>query len=215
MDMSRFARWAPLTGVLFFVLAVAGVLLAGPDSPSFPDDPQKYLSYYSDDSGRVILGSWLSCLGAFSLLWFLGSLSTWLHAVEPGSSRLARIAHGGGVAGSALLIAGFIANMIPAFRVDQDKALSADVAVSLGDLSTGLVFVAAPFALAAMLGATAVAALRTAALPAWWCWVTAVIAIALLVIWISFLALALFTIWVLVMAVLLYRRQAAVVPAAA
>jgi hypothetical protein len=209
MATSRFARWAPLTGTIFFVLALLGVLIGGPDSPNFPDRPAKYVAYYHSHTGRVFASSWLMLVAVFFLLWFLGSLNQRMHRFEGGDGRVARLAFGGGVAGSALMLAGIVVNMLPAIRADDNKVLSDDVAVAWGDLSVGLIFIAAPIAFAVLLAGAALLGLRTGMMPAWWSWVTAVVALGLLVIFVSFLFLGLFVIWVLVMSILLLRAQPA------
>ena len=209
MATSRLVRLAPLSGVGFFILTLVAILMEGSDSPDFVAPPAEWATFYTGNEGRVILGSWLGAIGVFFLLWFLGSLAAASRRAEGGDRRASALAHGGGVAGSALLLASYAANMVAALRVDDQKTISPDMAATFGDLANALGFIAAPFAFAVLLGATALVGVRNGLLPAWYSWVTAVIALGLLVVFISWAVMGLFVIWVLVTSILLYVRQPA------
>ena len=174
MATSRLVRLAPLSGVGFFILTVISIPIADKDSPDFVGPPAEWATFFTENEGSVILGSWLGAIGVFFLLWFLGSLAAASRRAESGDRRLTALAHGGGVAGSALLLASYSVSMVAALRVDDQKTISPDMAGTFGDLSNALGFIAAPFAFAALLGATALVGLRSGLFPAWFSWVTVV-----------------------------------------
>ena len=210
MASSRLVRLAPLSGVGFVILYAAAVVMVGKDSPEFVDAPAKWATYYVENEGPIIFGGWLGALGVFFLLWFLGSLAAASRRAEGGDRRASALAHGGGVAGCALLLAGYAVNMVAALRADDQKTISPDMAATFGDLGNALGFIAAPIAFAVLLGATALVGVRNGLLPAWYSWVTAVIAVGLLVVFVSWaVMLVLFPLWVLVTSILLYLRQPA------
>ncbi|HUR50593.1 MAG TPA: hypothetical protein VMZ11_00555 [Mycobacteriales bacterium] len=206
MQMSRLARVAPLTGVAFFVLALAGVVAMG-ESPDFAGKPADFTAYYTDDKGRVILGSMVFNLGVFFLLWFLGSLVAASRRAEGGDGRVSRLAYGGGLVGSALLLGGMSINLMAAFRVDEQGAISDDVAVVYGDLSNTLAFLAASIGFAVLLAGVAVVNARTPFLPRWLTWVTGLLALGLFEPFASWAFLLALPVWVVVVASLLFLQQ--------
>ena len=211
MDTFRFARYAPLTGVAFFLLAVVGGISMG-STPGFADEPSEFTEYFLDDPDRVVLGSSLFIMGAFFLIWFLGSVAAAARTAEGGDGRVSRLAFGGGLVGSALFLAGMATQMMAALRVDERKTISDDVAVVYGDLSSVLGFLAAACGFAVLLAGVAVVNSRTPFLPRWLTWVSAIFAVGLFVPFISWAFLLAFPVWVLVVASLLFVRQPPVSP---
>ena len=58
MNTARWERYAPLTGVLFVIFTVAGILIGMSDSPEdFPGASREIVEYYEDDPGKIILGT--------------------------------------------------------------------------------------------------------------------------------------------------------------
>jgi hypothetical protein len=95
------------------------------------------------------------------------------------------------------------------FRVDdENNKISDSLAAAYGDLSTALGFIAGPYAFAALAGGTAIVALRTGVLPMWLAWISVLVAIGMLVPFISWALLLVFPLWVLIISILLLLRSA-------
>ena len=212
--MSRLARLAPLTGVVFLVLAVAGVVSMG-ESPDFAAKPEDFTEFYTDDKGRVILGSMLFNLSIFFLIWFIGTLATASGRAEGADRRVSRIAYGGGLAGATLAVAGMSLNLMAALRVDERGSIPDEVAVVYGDLSVTLGFIAASMGFAVLLAGVAVVNARTRFLPAWLTWVSGIMAIGLFEPLFSWLFVLVLPLWVAVVASLMFLAQPDAEPAAA
>jgi hypothetical protein len=213
MDTRRWERFAPLTGVLFVLLTVAGIVIGLSDSPDdFPAKVDDIVQYYQDDPGKIMLGSWLGLLGGFFLIWFAGSVRARLR--DAGEERLGTIAFGGAVAAAT---AGFLidaANFTAAMRADEDDKIDPAVATTLYDLANSLVGTALPTAIAVFVAATGVAALRSGVLPRWLGIVSLVLAVTLLIFFIAWFMTAVALLWALLVSILLYRAEPAVPVAA-
>ena len=212
MDTSRFVRYAPLTGVVFFLLALAAGI-AGGSTPGFADKPSEFTDYYTDNEGRVILSGALFIMAVFFLIWVLGSLAAAARGAEGGDGRVSRLAFGGGLVGSTLFLAGVAANMMAGLRVSERDSISDDVAVVYGDLSSALGFLAAAAGFAVLLAGIAVVNSRTPFLPRWLTWVSGILAVGLFEPFASWAFMLAFPVWVLVVASILYFRQQPVAPA--
>jgi hypothetical protein len=205
METSRLARVAPLTGIAFLVLSLAGVVIMG-ESPDFAGKPEAFTEYYTDDKARIIFGAMVFNVGVFFLLWFLGSLAAASRLAEAGDGRVSRLAYGGGLVGSALLLAGMSMNLMAALRVDEQGSISDDVAVVLGDLSNTLGFIAAAMGFAVLLAGVAVVNARTPFLPGWLTWVTGLLALGLFEPFASWAFLIALPVWVAIVASLLFLQ---------
>lgn len=117
-------------------------------------------------------------LSTGALLWFLGSLRSYLARAEGGDGHLATVAFGAGVLGFGLQAA--IQAPQSTLAMASDQPLDAQLAAMISDLG-GAISVVAYVPVAVMLGAVAVVALHTRALPAWLAWLSAVTAITYLV----------------------------------
>jgi hypothetical protein len=212
MDTSRFARYAPLTGVAFFLLALAGGISMG-SSPDFADRPSEFTKYYLDDHDRVVLGGALLVMAVFFLVWFLGSVAAAARTAEGGDGRVSRLAFGGGLVGATLFLAGVSTQMMAGLRVGERNSISDDVAVVYGDLSSVLGFLAAACGFAVLLAGVALVNSRTPFLPRWLTWVSGILAIGLFEPFASWAFVLAFPVWVLVVASILFMRQASVSPA--
>jgi hypothetical protein len=208
MWTSRFVKFAPASGIVFFILAVLGSVAMLADSPDFAGPPGEYATYFTDHADRITWGAVSTMTAVFFLLWFLGSLTSLLGVAEGGDRRVTSIARAGGVAGAGLLLASSAVSAVGGLRVDDQTSISDDLAAAYGDLSSAFVGLAAPYAFAVLLGATAVVSLRTGVLPMWLTWVSVVIAIGMLVPLISFAMMPVFALWVLIVSILLLLRSA-------
>jgi hypothetical protein len=96
-------RWSRASGVLFVVLAVAAFLVTG-DVPKVNDGPDKLVSFYDGDRGRVLTGTVIFGLAMIVLGWFIGTIAFILR--EAGQSRLGAIgvALGGAFLGAQAVV---------------------------------------------------------------------------------------------------------------
>jgi hypothetical protein len=106
-----------------------------------------------------------------------------------------------------LLAAGFALNSAGALRA-RESGITPDVAAVFYDSGLAMIGLAGAIAIAVLLAATAAVALGFGALPRWFGWLTAVLAVLGLVTPVSFLLSLLFPLWVAVAAVLLMRDPA-------
>jgi hypothetical protein len=208
---ARWERLGPLAGIIAVALFVVGVaVIEGGGAPGDDATPQEYLSYYQDDDDTILLGGVLFQLGAVFFLWFLGHLRARLAAAEGGVHRLTAIAFGGGLVAvtCALLIPG--ADQAGALSNDQ---ITGDAAVVFNNFGDAF-FIAAEFAAAVLLAATALVVLATRALPRWLAWVSLVVALWLLIAPIGWAALIFAVpVWTIVVSLLLFMRPVAGEPA--
>ena len=206
MDFARLARLAPWSGVVFVVLFVVSAAMLPID---FGEEPDSLASSFADDMGRFIGAAQLAVIAGAALLWFSGTLASALLANGAGH-RLAGIARMGGAAAATLLIAGAVVFAVGALRADEDGSIAPEAATAVADIGLVLVAAAMPVASAVLVGATAVAALRTRRiLPTWLAWVSVVLAVALVILPINFIAVLFLAVWVLVVSGLMIMGRLA------
>jgi hypothetical protein len=206
------------TGIVGAVLLMVGFALPGAP-PKADDVPAEMTAFLTDHRGAILAGDFLAGLGIVALLWFLGSLRSYLRAAEGGEGRLSAASFGGGVAGAGLLLAALAVLSAAAFKVGGlgDDNLNR----ALFDLSTFLGFVPG-FAFAVLLGAASCSAARSGALPPWLYWLGSVAAVAQLLSTIGLfvesgffaeggffivLAFLMAAVWVIAVSVVLIRRN--------
>ncbi len=208
-------RAAPLTGIVFVALSIVGLSIAS-TGVDFLASGEELASFYEDNDARVTTGGALGTIAVAFLLWFLGSLWRTLRDAED-RSRLSVVAFGGGVAGALTLLIGSTLAIVAGARAGEAGTIEPAVAEVYYDFSGFLWGVTAPVAFAVLIGATALLTIRRGIFPAWWGWVSGLLAVALLVLPISWAAFIGAYVWVLVMSVWLYARggAAAGIPAAA
>jgi hypothetical protein len=210
MGLQGLARFAPLSGLAAVVLWIVSVAVAeGGDSPGDKAPATEIAAYFDRESGRIIGFTILFCLGSAAFIWFIGSLTARLRATL-GDGRLPSIVLGAGIA-TATMWACVIAPLAAgAFAFEnRERTLSPEAAEALMVVGDGF-FVVAEYLAVAFMGAAAVAILRGRAFPAWFGWVTGVIAVALIVPWIGWAALIFAVpLWTIVVSVWLFVKQPA------
>ena len=161
----RLQRWAPATGILFVVLIVAGFF--GPQAPKADESAAKVVDSFTGHRSGWLVKLYVESVGWAVFLWFLGSVAAALR--RAGELRLAAVAFAGGVASVVLIAVGYAVQAALAF--DIARVAGASTSKAIYDLSF-MAFVWSAFPAAVLLGSTAVASLRTRALPTWYGWAT-------------------------------------------
>jgi hypothetical protein len=161
MDVRRREQWGAATGILF-VIALVAAFVFGPDKPpGYDESAQQVLSYVQENRDETQASTALIVLGGFLFLWFLGTLGRALR-VGQGEGRLATVAVAGGVATIAVAAVGQAAFWAASYHTDLDPG----VVRGLYDLGSGA-FLLVGLAIAALIGASSLAAIRSGVLPSW------------------------------------------------
>lgn len=202
MSESKLERLAPLTGLVFVALLVAGTLVI--DNYDFLPPGDELKSFYETNSVSARTGYYLILLSTVFLLWFVGSLRSILRPAEGGTGRLSAVAFGGGVAAGAGMVVGNAAGLAAAVRGGADGGISVEAATALYDFTAVLMGNAVPMGYAVLLGATAVVSFRSGVFAGWLNWVTAVVAIGLVIPEVNFVAAGAAVLWVAVISLLLF-----------
>jgi hypothetical protein len=199
----RLGRLAPLTGVLFAVLAVVGVAV-GSESPGTDKPASKIVSYYETHSSELKASSILFALAFLALIGFGAALRSYARR-SPSAEGVSVLI----VAGSVLIAAGALttsgiefglANEIHHLGPESVKTLS-----FITEEAAFLPIIGGAFVFAVGAG---LAILRGAPLPRWLGWVAIVLGIAALIPPASFPSLLGFAIWSVIVSVLVYKRSA-------
>src|SRR5438105_14924985 len=105
MDERTSLRYAGVAGIVFVVLTLVGVFLAG--APPKPDAPvSEWRAFYSDHRTAVLLGVILGGIGSAVVLWFISGLRSVLQRAEGGSGTLAWTAFAGRLATAPASVVG-------------------------------------------------------------------------------------------------------------
>jgi hypothetical protein len=201
MQRKGIERFAPLTGVLFLVLAVIAGALAG-EPPDADESALEHLDYWQDKEGAQIAAAIVGAYAAGALVWFAASVRDAIARVEPGPSRLASISFGGAV----LLAAGITVNSAIQFATAKTAdELSPDSVHALSVLYSHFFF---PMALGTglFLFAAGLAAIRHGAFDRRLAWIGIVIAV-LAVTPAGFFAFLAMLVWSGITGIVLYRKK--------
>ncbi|MGY1915248.1 hypothetical protein [Blastococcus sp. SYSU DS0973] len=207
MSFPTRSRAPMVAGVAFAILAVAGNALLGA-TPPLHGDAAAVAQFYADAPTRIALAMTLSLISVFFLAAFLGTLLQVLGSAGGPDAWAGRMAGIGGAATVALVAGGSALNSAGALRAVDGGLLAPESAVVFYDGGLALSGLAAPLAMAVLLAATALGALRGRLLPRWFGSISAVLATVGVVTPVSFLLALLFPAWVVVAGVVLSRRPA-------
>lgn len=211
--MGGIARYAPLTGVLTVVLGAVTFLLADSwaDEPGSKASGAEIAAWLTDKSWEVVVVGWLWLLTAALFLWFLGSLRVVLARAEGGDRRVTAIAWSAGLS-ATVAFSIWAAPLMGAAAMEEfdGRTLSATAAEAMFVLSNGAGFYFVVEIAAGVLAlATAVVALRSAALPKWYGWLGGLYGLWLLIIPIGWLGMIGFPIWILLTTLLVWKAESA------
>lgn len=201
--MSRWVRWAPLSGIVFAALIIASFAVSG-STPGVKATGQHVISYYTDHRGSELASAFLGAYAIVFLLFFAAALRGHLRRVEPDSGTLAAMSLGGAV---LLAVGGGIFASVTFGLADAPDRLGADAAQALNVLNNDF-FVPLVAGVCVFMIANGLAAIRWGVLPAWLGWIAIVIAIVA-VTPIGFFGFLATVIWIIVVSVLLLLRARA------
>ena len=199
----RFERFAPLAGVIFFLLVVAAAVVGG-ETPSTEDPTGEVVSFWEDEEGKQIASSILLAWASVFFVWFAASWRAAIAGAEGGAGRLASIVYGGAVI-FATGAAGLASVAFGAAETAGDVPPA--VTQTLSVLNSVLFFPLAVGISLFLLG-SAVAILRTRVLPVWLGWVALVLGV-LAVTPVGFWALLAGIVLIVVFSILLFLRAGA------
>jgi hypothetical protein len=163
---SRGRRIDAATGVLAGALILAGFIVQ--TTPPSPDDPiGEVASYLALHRSGILTGDFLIACGGAVVLWWLGSLRSYLRSAEGGEGRLSAAAFLGGGVGVALTLAavGVQAGLVLNAAREGDAAV---IRFAFDTYNALLIAAAAPFA--TLIAAASCSAARSGAFPpsAYW-----------------------------------------------
>ena len=201
MERRGLERFAPLSGVVFLVLAVASFVIGG-EPPSVEDSTAEVVEFWKDNEGSQLASAILAAWAAVALVWFGGSLREAVVRAEGGPSRLGSIALGGTIVAAA----GITVNGALQFAaVDAADDVPPEVLQTISVLYVDMFFPMA-VGIALFLLASGTAAIRHGAFDRRLGWIALVIGV-LAITPAGFFAFIASLAWVGLAGVVLYRKK--------
>jgi membrane-associated protease RseP (regulator of RpoE activity) len=206
MRYSAIGQYSPLSGVIAVVLLVVATALVG--LIGYLPRAEDVLGSLAADRSSASIGTYLGALSMFFTIWFAGSLRSSIRAFEDHGGRASAIAFGGGIVAAIAIGLSFVAASAMFDRAGTSAGIDAAGALALYDLRSALLGEALPIGFGIMAGATAVAAVTTPMLPAWFGWLSVGVALVCLSP-IGFLGLIAGVAWIVIVGIWLSIRAAA------
>ena len=213
-------RWGgPVSGVLFAILLVAGVLLMNSSTPADDDPDDEFIQFYDDSGNRIeqIVAAYLLAGAGLAFLWFLNHLRRRL-TMAAGVDWLGGLMAGSGVIFVALLFAAATAWVIISgsleFGSTEIEQIDPSLMRILPQMGFGLLLIFGALSAALCITAASWAIIRTGALPSWLAWLGFLAAVALIFA-VIFLPLIALPIWAVAASVALWMDRGETRPAAA
>ncbi len=203
MRSSTLERWAPLSGVLFFVLILVTIILTS-DSPSATDRTSDVVKFWTDNDSKQIIGNLIGGLAVVFLIWFGAVLRSVYEELGGEARRLGLLSFAGAL---TIAIAGGIASGFGFAAADTAGDVPGTVTQVLSVLNDDffIVFLAGVLVFQA---ANARVILGYGGFPRWLGWFSVLLAI-ISVTPLGFLGLLGSVLWVLIAAIILLRGQPA------
>src|SRR4249919_685714 len=205
--MEKWARWSPLSGVVFVALWVVAFVVTN-NTPGSGDSDTSIVDYYNQSGHRTRDITALFCVlaGALFFVWFLSALRSRLARAEGKAGGLTAAAFGAGLisatlwlAAKALLISSSAASTTSEFQLDPNTFRI------LNDV--GFIFWISGTTIAAVtVIATALVSLRSGPLPKWLAWLSLPVAATMLLAVLAFFFLSWLG-WVLIVSIVLTWRH--------
>lgn len=199
-------RLAPLSGIVFVVLLILGIVVVSGNTPSIDDSASKIATYYADHKAKETIAVILVGLSAVFLTIFAVSLRNNLRGAGGEGSAWPTVALIGGVVSVAGIFFAGAVHLALVNGGDKNISPEAMVAVNAIDSDSLLAFVV-PLGIM-LIGVAGATLSGGAALPKWMGWVALVLGIIFFtpLFWASML---LTFIWIIVASILMYRRTGA------
>jgi hypothetical protein len=154
-------RLAATAGIAFVVVFVASFFSAT-EPPDSRDSNAEWVSYFANHHRATLISAVLLGAAAMFFIWFAGSLAAALR--NAGEPRLGAVAFGGGITIAALGTGVASLEGALTYRIAMDSPANVKAFVDFAFALQVLI----SFPIAVLLGATAIAAWRSAAFPLWW-----------------------------------------------
>lgn len=195
----RWTRLAPLTGIMFVVLLVAGPIVLTANTPGSDASGASVIKFYKDNRHEQQVANLLGALGVIFFIFFAGTLR--VHFRSAGQDGLGAVSFGGGI---LIGVGGTIFSAFGFALADVPDKLNEAAAQALNVLNNDFFF---PFAagVAVFMLANAVAIIRGRSLPLWLGWVAVPIGLAAATP-AGFFAFFAVPAWVLAVSIVLFIR---------
>ena len=200
MERKGIERFAPLTGVLFLVLAIASFVCGG-EPPDTDDSAAEHVKFYKDNDTEQIVSALLATYAGVFLVWFAASVREAVARVESGAGRLAAISYGGAVIAAGGL---FVNNAIQFAAAESAGDVSPGVTETLSVFYSDFFFPMAA-GLGLFLVAAGIAAVRHGAFDKRLGWLAVVIGVVC-VTPAGFFGFLASLVWIAIAGVVLYRQ---------
>ena len=203
-------RLLPLSGIVFVVVVILGVVVLGGDTPGSNDPGGKVLAYYDAHQVREAVGSFVLAASVFFLVCFAVAVATALWPTDAARRPVWEIVliAGSVLCGAALLVAAAV-HFALTDGATNDASTSALQAVNLID---GNMWVAFNAGFGVMMLGAAGSLIPSFGAYRWLGWVALVVGVALFIPYADFIGLVLALVWILVMSVMLFRARLGVAP---
>jgi hypothetical protein len=208
--IDRLERYSTLAGIVAVLLWIVGVVMSRGEHVGVPgglpeEGAEEVLTYFRENEGSVLAGSWLFMLGSLLFLWFVGALRSRLTDAEGGAGTLSTIALGGGIATAIFTLGMPIGGLVATLGVTQ---IEASAAQALNGVEA-VFFIGGELSAIVLLTASAAVWLRTRTVAARWAWATMVLAVWLVIPPIGWIGLLVgLPVWTIVTSVMLLRQGA-------
>lgn len=205
MDRRTWGWLGPVSGILFVIFIIVGVVVGGEMDDVDPDDPARQIARELTDKHDDIVVSFIMFgIAIFFFLVFLGYLRDYFGRVSPEGTWLVSVFWAGGLAFvAAYLIQGFAQQAL--FVID-DYSKDPVMAKTLYALGWNSLLLLAPGILA-MAAAAAILTLRHRVLPIWLGVLSILVFLGAVFPWIP-----LFPLWVLLTSIVLLVRMRRAAP---
>jgi hypothetical protein len=200
----RWARWAPLSGLVFSALWVIAFVIVGSGAG---DTDEEILSYYEDSGNRSqeITAFFLILAAVLFYLWFLALLRSRLRVREEAPATGSALVLASGSVSAALFVVSAYLFSAPAWATSQDDfTLDPDTYRLIADMGYGI-WVGAQFVAIVLLLAASSVVLRSGAFPRWVGWIGFPVAFLLLFAF-AFIPFLFFLGWIALVSVLMAWR---------
>jgi hypothetical protein len=204
MASSGLRLWSSLSGLVFVVLIVVGIVLLvdGPSDAS----PAKMTAYYQSSSHRMHtnIGWILTGLGLFALIWFVAALRERVRESEQGDTFLSTVVLVGGTVYVAVGMAAIaVADGIKTMSDDTYHHQVYSGLIHAASDAVYVMIVTGAVGMAALIFATSIAVRRYAILPRWVSWFGFVAGVAA-IFSLFFFTMMVWLLWVAVVSVTLF-----------